>query len=362
MPRLKVLESTVVVFDTASDTWQIETMTVIDEDLYVGDVLPTDEPSQGVINFASGDVDISIGNGNWVTIIYKIQQQNTVENTTFWSGLQLDATHYVLFTNSYGTLHGMSNTGGALTSLTFVDLIGPPSNLTGYYNYLNLGFVDVSASSPVYSTGTEAADSILGSIWNDSLSGAEGHDTLIGGDGNDRFDGGAGADQIFGEAGKDTVLASEGFDLIKGGGGRDHLSGGKGDDSLLGGKGDDKLYGGKGRDNLGGGKGDDRLFGGKGGDWLEGEKGNDWLVGGLGYDDFIFSDGDGDDTIADFEVSSGKEDINLSAVSEITGFVDLMDNHLHQIDGNVIIEDGIDLTITLIGVNAGELQSDDFIF
>ena len=54
---------------------------------------------------------------------------------------------------------------------------------------------------------------------------------------------------------------------------------------------DDYIYGGAGADTINGGKGNDTLTGGKG---------NDSLKGGEGSDVFVYSDGDGNDTIADY--------------------------------------------------------------
>ena len=71
--------------------------------------------------------------------------------------------------------------------------------------------------------------------------------------------------------------------------------------SITGGKGKDKLYGGEGDDSLIGGKGKDSLWGGAGNDTLAGGKGNDLLYGDAGTDTFIFTAGDGVDTVAGYE-------------------------------------------------------------
>ena len=62
--------------------------------------------------------------------------------------------------------------------------------------------------------------------------------------------------------------------------------------------GDDKLYGGRGADTLFGDWGDDELDGGKGDDTLEGSR---------GADTFVFREGDGNDTIADFGFGFGED-------------------------------------------------------
>ena len=65
--------------------------------------------------------------------------------------------------------------------------------------------------------------------------------------------------------------------------------------------GNDDLYSGRNADYLDGGAGDDTLVGNGGNDTLEGGKDNDSLSGGDGVDTFIYANGDGNDTIADYE-------------------------------------------------------------
>ena len=52
---------------------------------------------------------------------------------------------------------------------------------------------------------------------------------------------------------------------------------------------------------LAGGQGHDRLEGGGGADTLTGGTGNDFLRGGTGNDTYLFSRGDGQDTISDWD-------------------------------------------------------------
>ena len=64
---------------------------------------------------------------------------------------------------------------------------------------------------------------------------------------------------------------------------------------------DDKITGDAGADTISGGKGNDSLNGGAGNDSLVGGKGKDTLTGGAGSDIFVWSKGDGNDTITDYE-------------------------------------------------------------
>ena len=67
--------------------------------------------------------------------------------------------------------------------------------------------------------------------------------------------------------------------------------------------------------------GDDSIYGKAGDDYLEGGKGNDYLEGGYGNDTYVYSKGDGNDTIYDYSSISGEvdklilNDINSSDVS-----------------------------------------------
>ncbi len=183
--------------------------------------------------------------------------------------------------------------------------------------------------------GGSGADFLYGEDDNDTLAGGGGNDTLDGGAGDDNLDGGAGADFLYGMDGNDILSGGTGVDTIDGGIGDDTISGGTGNDVLLGGAGIDHIDGGVGSDDIHGGAGDDILIGaggndtiagddgndsiygdtgndiltgGTGNDYLEGKNGvdtlsgstgDDSLVGGFGNDTYLFSQGDGVDTVND---------------------------------------------------------------
>ncbi|MFW8637503.1 beta strand repeat-containing protein [Cribrihabitans pelagius] len=77
-----------------------------------------------------------------------------------------------------------------------------------------------------------------------------------------------------------------------------------GDDSIVGLFGDDTIAGEGGNDTLNGQNGADLIRGGAGDDQISGGFGNDVLTGGAGADSFIFSTGEGQDTITDFVVGT----------------------------------------------------------
>lgn len=237
--------------------------------------------------------------------------------------------------------------------------------------------------------GGNQADNVFGGAGNDilygeagldRLSGEAGDDQIFGGDGNDVLFGGTEADQLYGDAGDDRLFGGSGFDLLRGGadndelrgelqadnlygdGGNDDIYGDQGADRLFGGTGNDSLWGGVDNDALFGGGGNDTLRGESGNDHLRGESGDDILTGGANSDVFLFEDGFGADTITDFNVFDALELIDLSAVSSIVSWADLLANHLSDIGADVLIDAGSGDTITLAGLDLGDLASDDFIF
>ncbi len=221
-----------------------------------------------------------------------------------------------------------------------------------------------------------SADRLFGENGNDTLNGEAGFDLLDGGAGNDLLNGGAQADNLFGRAGDDTLNGEDGLDrlfggagndLASGGTGRDGLFGDAGNDTLNGNQGDDRFFGGSGNDALNGGAGVDTLNGGSGFDRLDGGTGNDLLFGRFNADFFVFEDGHGNDTIADFTPLNRFENINLSGVSAINSLADLnlgsaTAGAATQDGANVVIDTGGGNSITLNNVVLGVLNADDFVF
>lgn len=139
------------------------------------------------------------------------------------------------------------------------------------------------------------------------------HALVSGGDGNDRIRGGLGNDTINGDSGNDIIF---GYD------GDDRLNGGLGNDSVHGGNGNDTLWGESGNDRLNGGDSNDVLFGGQG---------TDYLVGGKGADTYVFSLGEGKDTITDnvgehnalqFGQNISVNDLHIDAITDVRGNID----------------------------------------
>lgn len=128
------------------------------------------------------------------------------------------------------------------------------------------------------------------------------------------------------------------------------------------GDGADAIHGGAGSDRIYGGAGNDRMSGDDGADRLDGGIGNDRLTGGAGADSFVFRTGAGHDTILDFDAGGGGHDVvDLSHLSGISGFSDLMAHHVTEKHGDAIIESGDD-RIVLTGVAKADLERQDFDF
>ena len=102
----------------------------------------------------------------------------------------------------------------------------------------------------------------------------------------------------------DYLIGSEFADEINGMGGDDYIRGNGGNDTLSGDDGEDDIFGGSNDDILNGGAGVDRLFGNDGDDTLSGGIGVDYLVGGAGSDSYLFTFGDGADTISNNDLDS----------------------------------------------------------
>ncbi|MBO9477220.1 VCBS repeat-containing protein [Shimia sp. R11_0] len=105
---------------------------------------------------------------------------------------------------------------------------------------------------------------------------------------------------------------------------------------------------------LNGGSGDDSLFGGSGSDRLIGGAGNDHLTGGSGADIFVFSSGEGSDTISDFE-----DGIDLIEIrGQANGYAGLV---VSSSASGVEIAFGND-TIVVEGVSLSKIDVEDFVF
>ena len=134
---------------------------------------------------------------------------------------------------------------------------------------------------------------------------------------------------------------------------------------LAGGDGRDKLFGGAFSDQLDGNAGHDRLYGGLGNDILSGGTGNDKLHGGWGDDVFVFTEGDGHDTVHDFSkggnfwfFNAGKDSLYLD-VDGVETYEDALDA-AHQQGRHVVFDFGDGDQLTLRHTRLNSLTEDHF--
>ena len=249
-------------------------------------------------------------------------------------------------------LNGTAATGGDATG----DVLTTIENVTG-------------GSGNDTITGNSDANLLEGLGGADTLLGGGGNDTLVGGEGNDVFVGGLGADNMIGGSGVDRVTYStQTVDLVIHLDGTASVGGEAAGDTLntienvTAGSGNDTVYGSSdanlleglgGNDTLIGAGGSDILRGGDGNDILDGGEGGDSLTGGLGDDGFVFADNWGIDSIADFDAAD-TEYIDLSAVTGITDFADLVANHAREAASGLEIYDGANV-IRITGFHLTDL-------
>ena len=181
----------------------------------------------------------------------------------------------------------------------------------------------------------------------------------------------------------EVVMGTNQPDNIDAGGGPQEIYGLNGNDVIHAGGGPDKVYGGNGADHLFGDGGPDLLDGGNGPDTLEGGHGMDTQTGGNGPDTFVFTSpqdapGHGEneagrqETITDFDLEI--DVIDFSAL-DLDGFSTAPETYhvwAEQVgensmvyvdtDGSLTGDHPAEMSILLLGVDAGLLSEDNFIF
>lgn len=95
---------------------------------------------------------------------------------------------------------------------------------------------------------------------------------------------------------------------------------------------------------------------------LSGGRGDDTLSGAaFSSDTFLFATGDGKDTIKNFVEGQFADHLDVSKWSAITDFNDLMDHHVKDVHGGVMIFAGQD-SVLLQGLEKANLTEDNFVF
>jgi Ca2+-binding RTX toxin-like protein len=207
--------------------------------------------------------------------------------------------------------------------------------------------------------GTQAGDDgIDGGAGNDQIFGQGGNDLLLGGDGDDGIDGGDG---------NDTIVAGAGNDGVYGGEGNDGIDGGDGNDTLFGHGGNDTIFGRGGNDILYGHAGSDILYGDDGGDLIWGGAGDDTLKGGSGSDLFVVQQGEGVDTILDFNANGDRDGIDLRGYFDAIGYggadprgAGILSIYQNGADADIYVQ-GV-MILRVVNTYAPALTDDYFLF
>ena len=138
-----------------------------------------------------------------------------------------------------------------------------------------------------------------------------------------------------------------------GGAGADRLTGGLGADRLSGLSGNDTLVASAGNDRLSGDGGNDVLYGGTGGDVIDGGTGRDTLFGGSVADVFVFQQGDGIDSLRDFQ-----NGVDRLQVEGVRGFSALA---FSAAVGGTWVDYG-NGALYVSGMTRGQFDASDFVF
>ncbi|QND63166.1 hypothetical protein HB777_04005 [Mesorhizobium loti] len=292
-------------------------------------------------NVSGSDLLISYGAGDQIRLV----------NQYYWA-----STSYQVETLMYGDGTTISLTGG-------LPIVGGTGNDT--LNGTAYGDILTGNAGTDTLNGNDGNDTLNGGIANDMLNGGNGNDTYVfsSGDGTDTINENSGAGDtiqlgagltaanvFFNVSGSDLLISYGASDqirlvnqyywastsyqvetLIYGDGTTISLTGGL---PIVGGAGNDILNGTNFADTLTGGAGTDTLNGNDGNDTLNGGIANDMLNGGNGNDTYVFSSGDGTDTIN--ENSGAGDTIQLGAgltAANVTFNVSASGNDLLISDG-----------------------------
>ncbi|MEM7473165.1 MAG: Hint domain-containing protein [Pseudomonadota bacterium] len=152
----------------------------------------------------------------------------------------------------------------------------------------------------------------------------------------------------------------------------DEFHGGAGNDAIDGGGGNDTLFGDEGDDTILGGAGDDTIDGGTDNDTITGGAGDDTSTGGEGFDTFIYTAGDDDDTITDFNTATGQDfndgdQTNNDFVDLSAFYTDIFELRADQRDDGILNQSTGDFSdntalggsLTLTGVSDQDLTQDN---
>ena len=253
--------------------------------------------------------------------------------------------------------------GGAPDIVTGDDSIGTDA-------LFNFEWVEGTDFDDVFEGGDVGFINLVGRGGNDTINGGDGDDFILPGSGDDIVDGGAGffdtVDYSDGSAtGGITYTGGTGLNGIAVGDavvtgdasiGTDDLTN---IEQINGTDFADMFFGGDAGLTINAEGGDDTIDGGAGSDFIRSGTGDDTITGGADFDQFEFLDGDGNDTITDFTAGAGAGDVITIAAFGFNSFGDVL-NASTDVGSDVLIQLDTDDSVTLLGVNKGDLDSDDF--
>jgi Ca2+-binding RTX toxin-like protein len=246
---------------------------------------------------------------------------------------------------------------------------GIVAGMLGWTNYGDAAGDTFSGVEGIYATnfadalgGDNNSNALYGNGGNDTLFGYGGSDYLYGGDGDDVLQGGTGADLLDGGTGSDTA----GYDYASSGvtaglSGWSNFGEAAGDTFVS----IENLIGSGFGDNLGGTSTANRIDGSAGNDTIHGLGGADILTGGAGNDTFVWSAGDGNDFVTDFQAGAGVGDVMRLIGTGFTNFSQMMGTAgaVIQTSGTTQTEIHIGSeTLYLWGFIPAQLAADDFLF
>ncbi|MEM7061659.1 MAG: TIGR03118 family protein [Cyanobacteria bacterium P01_B01_bin.77] len=279
---------------------------------------------EGNNHVTSGDGDDVITAGSGDDIVYAGAGTNTLDlgdgnntvNTIVVQNVFLTSVGQTTVTTGSGSDTFRLGAGEGILTITNYDssdrfeLVGFKPDFSGVIGFSDLTIAQDGTDTVLSLTGTEDVLAVLQNVQADTINSGdfEPGQTLVGDDADDTLDAGGGDDTVAGGLGNDVITGGGGDDVLRGdANSRAPQNGAGGNDIIFGGDGNDRIGGKAGNDILSGDAGDDLIWGDAGDDILMGVTGNDILVGdnfsgGSGSDLFVFGNGDGTDTILDFEV------------------------------------------------------------
>ena len=211
-------------------------------------------------------------------------------------------------------------------------------------------------------TGSGFADNLGGNASANQIEGGNGTDNIFGYDGNDILVGGDGGDTLNGGNNMDTAsYAFAAASVTAGLSGWTNFGEAAGDTYVS----IENLTGSGFADNLGGNASANAINGGNGNDTIYGYGGADTLTGGANNDTFVWSAGDGNDFITDFQGGAAVGDVIRLLGSGFTSFAQMMATPGAVVQTGAMTQSEIHIGASVIyvyGIPPGQFAADDFLF